>query len=887
MKDQLRQTLYRLLAFFRRPLLDRDLDAEMAAHLELAIEENLQRGLSPDEARRQALLRFGGPQQAKELHREARALPFVDTLLQDLRFAVRMLRKSPGFTLIAIITLALGIGANAAIFSIVYAVLLKALPYPRPDRLVMVYENVHLPNYQNDRNEVSPGNFSDWSKQNNVFANMSAYRNRSFNLTGMGEPLRIEGELVTANFFATLQIEPVLGRSFAAEEDRPDAARVLVMTDGLWKSHFASDPQILGKKLLLDGESYEVIGIMPPRFHFPDIDDQIWVPLNLSPPDWDNRGSHFFDVFARLNPGVTLKQATAEMSVIATHLTELYPDSNTGQTVNIVPLQEDLSGSVRPTLLVLWGAVGLVLLIVCANVANLLLARASARQREMGVRLALGASRGRIFRQLLTESTFLSLCGCAFGLLLARWGVSALKLLAAERLPRTDEFGLDSSVLVFTFAIAVCAGLICGLVPAFQTDRDNVHDALKAGSRESATGSRLRVRHLLVVVETALGVVVVIGAGLLLRSFLSIEQIPLGFQPQGVLTFRAIPRGQKYSDPSQRSAFYQQAVERIDSVPGVQSAAAVTFIPLTFVRGSKGFTIEGRPPIAPGQIPMAGYDVVTPQYFATMRIALREGRDFRWSDTPATQRVIIINEAMAKKYWPQENALEKRIHQGSPDDHEFPWLSIAGVVGDIREFDPLTPPRPTMYFPITQFPDPGGILRDWVVRTAADPLAVASSVRTAVRSVDKDLPVTRIRSMDEVRSVSIASQRLNLLLFALFASLALVLATVGIYGVMAYNVAQRTREIGIRVALGACGKDVLKLVLAQGFRLVALGLLLGVTAALALTRLMASMIYGVSSTDAATFFTVALLLAAVALAACYIPARRALRVDPMVALRYE
>ena len=884
MTGGLRQMLYRLLGFFRRSPLDRDLDDEMATHLELAFEENLERGFAPAEARRQALLRFGGRQQAKEQHRDARGLPFLDTLIQDLRFASRMWRKAPGFTAIAVLTLTLGIGANTAIFSVVYAILLKSLPYPRADRLVMVYENVRLPTYQNDRNEVSPGNLRDWTAQNSVFQNVAAYRNRSFNLTGTGEPLRVEGELVSANFFTTLEVEPALGRAFAPEEDRPGAPHVVVMSGGLWRSQFGSDPQILGKKLLLDGESYEVIGVMPSRFHFPDLDDQLWVPLAMTPAERENRGSHYLDVFARLKPGVTLKQAQAEISAIARRLTELYPASNTGQTVNIVPLQEDLAGPVRPTLLVLWGAVGLVLLIVCANVANLLLARASGRQREVAVRLALGASRPRLFRQLLTESTLLALFGCAFGLLLAYWGVNALKLLATSRLPRTEEFSLNASVFVFGIVIAIFVGLISGLAPALQAGRESVHETLKSGSRESTAGSRLGVRNLLVIVETALGVIVVIGAGLLLRSFLRIEQTPLGFQPQGVLSFRAIPRGQKYSQPSERSAFYHQAIERMETLPGVQSAAAVTFIPLTFSRGSKGFTIEGRPPIAPGQIPMAGYDVVTPGYFVTLRIPLREGREFSWSDTPETQPIIIINETMAKTYWPQEDPLGKRIQQGRPDD---PWLTIAGVVGDIREFDPLTPPRPTMYFPITQFPDPGDILRDWVVRSVRDPLRVASSVRAAVWSVDKDLPVTRVRTMEEVWSLAIASQRLNLLLFVLFASLALILATVGIYGVMAYNVAERTREIGIRVALGARSNDVLKLVLAQGLRLAAHGLLLGVVAAFALTRLMASMIYGVSSTDAATFFTVALSLGGVALAACYIPARRALRVDPMVALRYE
>ena len=877
----------RLRSLFRWGQADQELDDELRDHLERKSEEYRGRGMTQEEAHRRARRDLGGIEQTKEKCREARRVRWIQDFIQDLRFGLRMLRKSPGFTTVAIVTLVVGIGANTAIFSVVYAVLLKALPYPQANRLVMVYENVRLPNYVNDRNEVTPGNFSDWTSQNTVFENVAAYRNRSFNLIGTSEPLRVEGELVSANFFPTLQVDQALGRGFAAEEDHPGPSHVAVMSYGLWKSHFGSDALILGKKILLDGEGYTVVGVTPPGFHFPDLDDQLWVPMALSPAERVNRGSHYLDVFARLKPRATLQQAQAEMSVIARHLTELYPDSNTGQTVSVVPLQEDLAGPVRPTLFVLWGAVGLVLLIVCANVANLLLARASARHREIAVRLALGASRPRLLRQLLTESTLFALLGCPLGLLLSRWGINALKLLATSHLPRTDEFTLNTPVLAFSVAIAIFAGLISGLAPALQAGRESVHDTLKAGGRESVAGSPMRMRNVLVILETALGVVVVIGAGLLFRSFLRIQQVPLGFQPQGVLTFRAIPRGQKYSDLTQRSAFYQQVIERMDTLPGVKSAAAVTFIPLTFVRGSKGFTIEGHPPIAPGQIPMAGYEVVTPGYFATMRIPLREGRDFSWSDTPGNQPVIIINEAMAKKYWPQENALGKRMHQGSPDDHEFPWLTIAGVVGDIREFDPLTPPRPTMYFPITQFPDPGGVLRDWVVRTAGDPLAAASAVRSAVWDVDKDLPVTRVRTMEEVRSMSIASQRLNLLLFALFAALALVLATVGIYGVMAYSVAQRTREIGIRVALGARDNAVLGLVFAQGFRLAALGLLFGVTAAFALTRLMASMIYGVSSTDAATFFAVALLLASVAAAACYIPARRAMRVDPMVALRYE
>jgi putative ABC transport system permease protein len=872
--------------FPRRKERQAQLGQEIESHLQMATRDRSDRGELADQAAHGARREFGNVALIEQVTREQWGWRWLDALLQDLRYGARMLRKNPGFTLVAILTLAVGIGANTAMFSVVYTVLLKVLPYPQADHLVMVYEDVHLPNYQNDRNVASPGNFSDWMAQNTVFESMAAYRNRSFNLTGVGEPIRVEGELVSAGFFPTLQVNAALGRVFTPDEDRPGNSHVVVMSDGLWRSRFGSDPRVLGQKVLLDSEAYEIVGVMPTGFHFPDPDDQLWAPMELTPTDLSNRGSHFLDIFARLKPGVTLAQAQTELNVIARRLTQLYPDSNTGQTVNVVPLHEDIAGPVRPALLVLVGAVGLVLLIVCANMANLLLARASARHREIAVRLALGASRARVARQLLTESILLALLGCGVGVLLAQWGLGALKIIAATNLPRTEELSLSAPVLLFSVAISLMAGLVFGVSPAFQAVRGNLQDTLKSGSRESATSSRLRTRSLLVVLETALGFVVVIGAGLLVRSFLRMERVQLGFQPDGVLTFRVIPRGDRYKESAQRTAFYQQVIERLQALPGVRSAAAVTFIPLTLAKGSKGFTIEGRAPSSPGQIPMAGYDIVTPQYFQTLRVPLLEGRDFTRSDSPQTQPVVIVNEAMAKRYWPGEDPLGKRFHQSGPDD-KFPWMTIIGVVANVREFSPTVEPEPTMYFPIAQFTYADGVLRDWVVRTKSDPLRIASSVPAAIWSVDKNLPVTRIRTMEEVRSISLAAHRMHLLLFGLFAALALALATIGIYGVLAYSVAQRTREIGVRLALGACGNDVLRLVILQGMRLAAFGIVLGLLGALALTRLMAGMIYGVSSTDPVTFLAVATLLAFVALAACYVPARRAMRVDPMVALRYE
>jgi len=863
-----------------------DFSDEIETHLQLEAARLREQGLNEEDATAAARRAFGNVTQAQERFYESGSWLWWDHLWQDLRYGARMLRKNLSFTAIVVLTLALGIGANTAIFSVVYTVLLKALPYPQAARLVMVYENVQLPTYQNKRNTPSPGNFSDWSAQNTVFESMAAYSNRSFNVTGTGEPLRLEGELVSAGFFPALRVNAALGRVFTPEEDHPGNSQVVLISDGLWRSRFAADPRVLGSKIFLDDQAYEIIGVMPPGFHFPDPDDQLWAPLALSPEELVNRGSHYLNVFARLRPGVTLAQAQAQMNAIARHLTELYPDSNTGVAAEVVPLHEDIAGPVRPALLVLVGAVGLVLLIVCANIANLLLARASARHREIAVRLALGASRGRITRQLLTETILMALLGCGVGVLLASWGLGGIRILAATNLPRAEEFSLSGPVLLFSLVISVAAGVVFGVSPAFQAMQRNVQDTLKSGSRESAEGSRLRTRSFLVVLETALGFVVVIGAGLLLRSFVSINHVRLGFQPDGLLTFRVIPRGERYSQSAQRTLFYQQAIEKLRALPGMRSAAAITFIPLTLSKGRKGFTIDGRPPSGPGQVPLASYDIVTPDYFQTMRIPLLEGRDFSWRDSPETQPVVIINEAMAKRYWPGEDPLGKRFHQASPDD-KFPWMTIIGVVADVREFSPTVEAEPTMYFPVAQFIYPGGILRDWILRTTGDPTRVASSVTGAIWGVDRNLPVTRIRTMEEVRSISLASERMNLLLFGLFAVLALALATIGIYGVLAYSVAQRTREIGIRLALGAHHNDVLRLVVGQGMRLAALGILLGLSGALTLTRLMAGMIYGVSTTDPVTFLSVAILLGLVAAAACYIPARRAMRVDPMVALRYE
>ena len=891
--------LRRITNLFRRAKLDAEIDAELRSHIEMRAADNIASGMSPEEARRDALLRFGSRPAMKERVIAADAHMFLDSLWRDLCYGLRMLRKSPGFTAVAVLTLALGIGANAAIFTVIHTVLLGPLPYPHPDRLVLVWEKVHLPFYQNEQNDPAPGNFADWRRESSVFEGMAAIEDRSFNLTNAGEPVPVEGEFVSAGLFRLLGISPALGRVFESTEDVAGGPHVVIISYGLWVSRFGADPHILGKSIRLDEVSYTVIGIMPSNFLFPDPanfrgsapEDQLWVPIALSSADLADHGSHYLQgILARLRPGVSLAKAQTQMNIIAQRLTRRYPQSNTGVGVNVVPLRDELFGNVRPALVIILAAVGFVLLMVCANVGNLLLARASSRSREFAVRVALGASRSRIVRQLLTESILLALLGGGAGLLLSFWGVSILERWTPPGLPRLGEIGVNVPVLLFCLAISLAAGLIFGATPSLQVPNRNTQESLKAGAGESASRSRLHARRVLVVAETALGVIVLAGTGLMLRSFLLLEQTPLGFQPTGVLSFRVIPRGEEYAQLARRALFYQQVLEKIGSLPGVRSAAAVSFLPLGQVRVSKGFSIEGLPDPAEGQLPMADYDVVSPGYFRTLEIPLIEGRDFSWSDNLQSRRAIVVNLAMARKYWPEEDALGKRIKEHLPGLPQ-PWLTVVGIVGNVHDYDVPSRPRPTFYFPLAQYESGSGVsgsgvLRDWVVR-AVDPASLAPAIREAIWSFDKDLPVSRVTTMDQVRSASLAPQGFNLLLLGLFACLALVLACVGLYGVAAYSVAQRIHEIGIRVALGAQRADVLRLILGQGVRLALWGVGTGIMTGLGLTRLMSSLLYGVSATDPLTFACVAILLVAVAVAACYIPARRAMKVDPMVALRYE
>jgi predicted permease len=882
------------------PTREAEIIEELAQHLDDRYEQLLQGGATTEEAHRAALLELTESHLlAEELGRVEHAvrqepvvlgahgrMNIMGDLWQDLSYGVRMLSKNPGFTVVAVLALALGIGANSAIFSVVNTVLLRPLPYQDPDRLVMVWEDDTKGGYPRDTPAVA--NYIDWRDQSQAFEGMAAIAEQNFNLTGTGEPERIEGRLVSANLFSLLGVEPQAGRAFLPEEDQPGRDRVVVLSHGLWQRRFGSDGKIIGRTLTLNGESYTVVGVMPPGFQFPTREDQLWVPIAFTPQQAANRGRHYLEVVARLKPGVSLAQAQAEMSAIATRLQQQHTE-NTDLGAAITPLHEQVVGDIKPALLVLLGAVGFVLLIACANVANLLLARAAVRQKEITIRVALGASRSRLIRQFLTESVLLAVLGGAVGLLLSLWGVSLLKAFIPENISQVEAIMIDGRVLLFTLLVSLLTGLVFGLAPAAQASSLNLNETLKEGGRDSAAGSRgNHIRSLLVVMEVAFSLILLIGAGLLINSFLRLRNVDPGFRAKNLLTMQVVLPTFKYPDHTRRTAFYNELLGRIETLPGVKSAALTTNLPLYQQGNSISISAEGvpDPPTGQGRRPSVATRVVSPRYFQTMGIQLLQGRGFSDQDKVDSPAVAVVNETMARRFWPGQDPTGKRITPGSltstdPDD----WITVVGVAKDVRQFELTADPKPQMYLSYVQagFFAPS----DLVVSTDLEPLGLAASVRKAVWEVDKDQPVSKIRTMEEIVSESVARQRFSMMLLGIFAALALVLAAVGIYGVMSYSVAQRTREFGIRMALGAQTRDVLKLAVGHGLKLVLIGIAIGLGAAFVLTRVMSSLLYGVSATDPLTFIAISLVLVGVAVVASFIPARHATKIDPMVALRYE
>jgi predicted permease len=808
----------------------------------------------------------------------------METFWQDIRFGLRGLIKHPGFTLVAVFALALGIGANTAIFSVVNAVLLQTMPYGEPDRLVMVWGS--YPERDRETTPVSAADFNDWKEQNTVFEQIAASRDAQYNLTGMGDPEFIVGYRFSADFFQVAGVKPILGRTFTAQEDQPGSDRVVVLSHHLWMRLFNGDREVLGKTLTLNDNLYEIIGVMGPGFRHPGGRAELWTPLAIPANLASNRQRRFCRVMARLKPGVKIEQAQAEMNALAGRIAAEHPDTNANQGTKLVSLRDEQVGDVRPALLLLLGAVGFVLLIACANVANLLLARAASRQKEIAIRTALGAGRLRLLKQFLTESLLLSSIGGALGLLLAVWSTGPLLKMFPNSienlsLPKVEAIPIDWKVLLFTLGASLFTGLLFGIVPALQASKADLNRSLKESARTTIGGGS-RLRNALVVSEIALSLMLLIGAGLLLKSFAHLQQSDFGFNPEKVLTVQVLLPQPKYAEPAKRLQFLNQSIQRIEALPGVQAVSATNFLPLTGFWGTVSFMVEGEPLPNPGDEPEADNRTATPNYFRTMGIRLLEGREFSEQDREGTPKVLLVNETLARKLGSDASPVGKRLNLG--DTKEPDWWEVVGVVSDVKSFGLEKETHADIFRPFAQVPFP---IMAFTIRTAGDPMSLASAVRGEIWSVDKDQPLFKVLSLEQLASESVALRRVSLILLGTFALLALIIAAVGIYGVVSYTVTQRTNEIGVRMALGARPGDILKLIVGQGSLITLIGVGVGLLAAFMLSRLIATLLYGVSATDTLTFIGAPMISAFVSLLACYIPARRAMKIDPMVALRYE
>jgi putative ABC transport system permease protein len=798
----------------------------------------------------------------------------METLFQDLRYGARLLIKRPAFTAIAIITLALGIGANTAIFSVVNGVLLRPLPYPEPERLVTLRFNQSLPDLEDIRS------------QSQTFEHFGGVVMQALDYTSEAEPVQVQAALCNRDLFGALGAKPATGRTISEDEDSYGGPPVVVLSHGFWQRHFGGDANVIGRAITLSGNSYTIIGVMPADFTMPRENPDVWAAVRVANANAARfRGVHFLRTYFRLKQGVSVAQAQAEFENIDRWLEQQYPEENKGRQTAMIPLHERVVGNTRPALLVLFGAVGLVFLIACANFANLLLARAASRQQEIVIRAALGAGRGRLIRQMLTESVLLSVLGGACGLVLAMWGIDLLIALKPANLPRLSAIGIDVWVLGFTLAVSILTGVIFGLVPAFSSSRLNVNEALKEGGRGTTGGSaRHLIRSLLVVSEVALALVLLIGAGLLIKGFLLLWRVDPGFRTEDMLTMRIELPEARYREVAKQMQFRQQALDELNSQAGVR-AAMVSELPLSGDSLTHNFIIEGRPPLAVGEAPELETRTVSRDYFATMDIPLLRGREFTASDRMGAPVVGMVNESFVREYFPNEEVMGARIRWARANPPV--WMTIIGVVGDVKHFGLNQPEQPAFYGLYEQLDQPWKRWMYVVARSEQDSASLAALVKSQVWKVDNRIPVTKVQTMSEVMAASVAEQWFNMLLLGLFAGVAMLLAGVGIYGVMSYSVTQRTHEIGVRMALGASSGDVLGMVLRQGAVVTLAGVALGLGGSFALTRLMSSLLYGVSATDPATFAIISAALVAVALAACYIPARRATRVDPMIALRYE